>query len=131
MLLLVDAYHMYVCLVFLSVILIVCLSVCLSLVYLYACQLTVCQSLCLSVCFSLCLPVCMSVYLYFRDRPIHLKPILTDTDSNRFWNFKPYRYRFCLANNIPIPIQIFSSYRNNIPIPIFVKLPIFTDTVKV
>ena len=22
-----------------------------------------------------------------RDRPIHLKPILTDTDSNRFWNF--------------------------------------------
>ena len=22
-----------------------------------------------------------------RDRPIHLKPILTDTDSNRFWDF--------------------------------------------
>ena len=22
-----------------------------------------------------------------RGRPIHLKPILTDTDSNQFWNF--------------------------------------------
>ena len=22
-----------------------------------------------------------------RDRPIHLKSILTDTDSNQFWNF--------------------------------------------
>ena len=37
----------------------------------------------------------IGVFMYFtklvgmsdRDRPIHLKPILTDTDFKRFWNF--------------------------------------------